>query len=223
MQLTELQGLVGFLVQSLHNAPSELVTSDITRQIIAKQALISEIIKEAETQQKIQASITQEEKEHVKLEGEVNKLQQQLRQSQQALEAVVSVVNEKVEISAKARSKQCSVNELLSYSHLISRSYGTQMPPNWHEGDPRRPFPTDRDMRLGELGKLAIQAGSMEALTGDEAPVGDTTGQAKVGSWKLNRGESVVEYSSLLPVAINPDTMLGSSSEDDDEGMEDVT
>ena len=45
MQLTELQGLVGFLVQSLHNAPSELVTSDITRQIIAKQTLIAEIIK----------------------------------------------------------------------------------------------------------------------------------------------------------------------------------
>lgn len=35
-------------------------------------------------------------------------------------------------------------------------------------------------MRLGELGKLAIQAGSMEALAGDEAPTGDTTAQAKV-------------------------------------------
>lgn len=45
----------------------------------------------------------------------------------------------------------------------------------------------------------------------------------QVGSWKLNRGDTAVEYSSLLPVAINPDTMLGSSSDDDDDAMEDVT
>ena len=109
------------------------------------------LCQEAEEQEEIQRQIAVEKQEYHRLESEVNKLQQQLRQSQQVLEMVVASANEKTEQTQAVKERQCTVRDLLSYAHLISSSYSNQMPANWTELDYRRPWPTDLGRDLHEL------------------------------------------------------------------------
>ncbi|KAL5256389.1 hypothetical protein ACHWQZ_G011574 [Mnemiopsis leidyi] len=227
MSLTELQGLVMVLIQSVHSQatsnpqPGQASTEAITTQIIEKQNIINEIIQEAEEQEEIQRQIAVEKQEYHRLESEVNKLQQQLRQSQQVLEMVVASANEKTEQTQAVKEKQCTVRDLLSYAHLISSSYSNQMPANWTELDYRRPWPTDLDMRAGELGKLS--AGILPVL--NEGVLAERQAlQAK--PWQQQQPLTQVsqlesqEKAELLPVK---EEMSSSSDEDGDHMMEEVT
>ena len=42
---------------------------------------------------------------------------------------------------------------MIKYSHRISASNAACAPLTWQQGDPRRPYPTDIEMRLGFLGR----------------------------------------------------------------------
>lgn len=63
----------------------------------------------------------------------------------------------------EARQKLSSINrankrpvqseELIKFSHRISASHAISAPLTWQQGDLRRPYPTDIEMRLGFLGK----------------------------------------------------------------------
>jgi mediator of RNA polymerase II transcription subunit 4 len=43
--------------------------------------------------------------------------------------------------------------DLIKYGHRISASNAVSAPLNWQQGDPRRPYPTDGEMRLGFLAR----------------------------------------------------------------------
>lgn len=48
-----------------------------------------------------------------------------------------------------------SSEELIKYAHRISASSAVAAPHNWQQGDPRRPYPTDIEMRQGFLGRMS--------------------------------------------------------------------
>ena len=43
--------------------------------------------------------------------------------------------------------------DLIKYGHRISASNAVSAPLTWQQGDPRRPYPTDIEMRLGFLAR----------------------------------------------------------------------
>lgn len=43
---------------------------------------------------------------------------------------------------------------IIRYAHKISAEYGVCCPENWTADNPRRPYPTDGDMRKGWLAKM---------------------------------------------------------------------
>ena len=53
----------------------------------------------------------------------------------------------------RAKENPVSSEELIKYSHRISASNAVCAPLTWQQGDPRRPYPTDIEMRLGFLGR----------------------------------------------------------------------
>ena len=53
----------------------------------------------------------------------------------------------------RAKDNPVSSEELIKYSHRISASNAVCAPLTWQQGDPRRPYPTDIEMRLGFLGR----------------------------------------------------------------------
>lgn len=61
---------------------------------------------------------------------------------------------------AKANKRPVSSEELIKYAHRISSSHAVCAPLTWQQGDLRRPYPTDIEMRIGFLGKSDLNFNS---------------------------------------------------------------
>ncbi|XP_007495491.1 mediator of RNA polymerase II transcription subunit 4 isoform X3 [Monodelphis domestica] len=61
---------------------------------------------------------------------------------------------EKLKSIDKARKGAISSEEIIKYAHRISASNAVCAPLTWVPGDPRRPYPTDLEMRSGLLGQM---------------------------------------------------------------------
>uniref|UniRef100_A0A8D1LF84 Mediator of RNA polymerase II transcription subunit 4 n=1 Tax=Sus scrofa TaxID=9823 RepID=A0A8D1LF84_PIG len=61
---------------------------------------------------------------------------------------------EKLKSIEKARKGAISSEEIIKYAHRISASNAVCAPLTWVPGDPRRPYPTDLEMRSGLLGQM---------------------------------------------------------------------
>ena len=53
----------------------------------------------------------------------------------------------------KAKKMPVPAEDLIKYGHRISASNAVSAPLTWQQGDPRRPYPTDIEMRLGFLAR----------------------------------------------------------------------
>ncbi|XP_042217676.1 uncharacterized protein LOC121863237 isoform X5 [Homarus americanus] len=54
---------------------------------------------------------------------------------------------------ARANKRPVNSEELIKYAHRISSTYSVTAPDTWQQGDPRRPYPIDLEMRAGFLGQ----------------------------------------------------------------------
>ncbi|XP_020849412.1 mediator of RNA polymerase II transcription subunit 4 isoform X1 [Phascolarctos cinereus] len=70
------------------------------------------------------------------------------------LATAVYQAKEKLKSIDKARKGAISSEEIIKYAHRISASNAVCAPLTWVPGDPRRPYPTDLEMRSGLLGQM---------------------------------------------------------------------
>ncbi|KAG4075725.1 hypothetical protein HA402_003550 [Bradysia odoriphaga] len=93
-------------------------------------------------------------KEQVELQDrEINKLQRQLKEAEHLLSTAIFQAKQKLASIEKANKRPVSSEELIKYAHKVSASNAICAPLTWQQGDLRRPYPTDIEMRLGFLGK----------------------------------------------------------------------
>ncbi|XP_075996701.1 mediator of RNA polymerase II transcription subunit 4 [Genypterus blacodes] len=95
------------------------------------------------------------EKEAEKRDSDVHLLQKQLKEAEHLLATAVYQAKEKLRTIDRARKGSISSEEIIKYAHRISASNAVCAPLNWLPGDPRRPYPTDLEMRSGVLGHMA--------------------------------------------------------------------
>uniref|UniRef100_A0A182NG50 DDB1- and CUL4-associated factor 15 WD40 repeat-containing domain-containing protein n=1 Tax=Anopheles dirus TaxID=7168 RepID=A0A182NG50_9DIPT len=88
-----------------------------------------------------------------KQDEEINQLQKQLKEAEQILATSIFQARQKLASIAKANKRPVSSEELIKFAHRISASHAICAPLTWQQGDLRRPYPTDIEMRLGLLGK----------------------------------------------------------------------
>uniref|UniRef100_A0A182VD86 Mediator of RNA polymerase II transcription subunit 4 n=3 Tax=gambiae species complex TaxID=44542 RepID=A0A182VD86_ANOME len=88
-----------------------------------------------------------------KQDEEINQLQRQLKEAEQILATSIFQARQKLASIAKANKRPVSSEELIKFAHRISASHAICAPLTWQQGDLRRPYPTDIEMRLGFLGK----------------------------------------------------------------------
>lgn len=84
---------------------------------------------------------------------EINQLQKQLKEAEHILATSIFQARQKLGSIAKATKRPVSSEELIKFAHRISASNAICAPLTWQQGDLRRPYPTDIEMRLGFLGK----------------------------------------------------------------------
>ncbi|ELU18352.1 hypothetical protein CAPTEDRAFT_225323 [Capitella teleta] len=105
------------------------------------------------------------------LKAEVENRDQDIRQLQKSLKDVESTLSTaiyqakaKLKAVTQANGRKISSEDLIKYAHKISASNAVAAPSTWAIGDPRRPYPTEIDMRLGILAKLGDPTISNQAL-----------------------------------------------------------
>lgn len=158
---------------------------ELTLLLIAKDKEIKETLKLATEQAEIEKKI-EELQEEVKHQDDcIKQLQKQFKDVETILSTAVFQARQKLDSINKARQTPVNSEDLIRYAHRISASNAVCAPLNWEQGDPRRPYPTDLEMRLGFLGRgdaaaEAVARGPMRVGQGSIHP--GSTGQAAGGS-----------------------------------------
>ena len=83
----------------------------------------------------------------------VNKAYHSFQEAETVLSTAIFQAKQKLDSIERANKNPVSSEDLIKYSHRISASNAACAPLTWQQGDPRRPYPTDIEMRLGFLGR----------------------------------------------------------------------
>ncbi|KFV71735.1 Mediator of RNA polymerase II transcription subunit 4, partial [Dryobates pubescens] len=120
--------------------------SQILELLIQRDGEFQELMKLAVDQGKIHHEMQLLEKVVEKRDNDIQQLQKQLKEA----EHILVESSDFSSILAGAISSE----EIIKYAHRISASNAVCAPLTWVPGDPRRPYPTDLEMRSGLLGQM---------------------------------------------------------------------
>uniref|UniRef100_A0A8B9H9W6 Mediator of RNA polymerase II transcription subunit 4 n=1 Tax=Astyanax mexicanus TaxID=7994 RepID=A0A8B9H9W6_ASTMX len=123
--------------------------------LVQRDKEFQELMQTAVEQGRIHQEMQQLEKEAEKRDSDIQLLQKQLKEAEHILATAVYQAKEKLKSIEKARKGSISSEEIIKYAHRISASNAVCAPLNWVPGDPRRPYPTDLEMRSGMLGHMS--------------------------------------------------------------------
>ncbi|XP_039601174.1 mediator of RNA polymerase II transcription subunit 4 [Polypterus senegalus] len=129
--------------------------SQILELLVQRDGEFQELMRIAHEQGKVHQEMQLLEKEAEKRDTDIQQLQKQLKEAEHILATAVYQAKEKLKSIEKARKGSVSSEEVIKYAHRISASNAVCAPLNWVPGDPRRPYPTDLEMRSGRLGQMS--------------------------------------------------------------------
>jgi mediator of RNA polymerase II transcription subunit 4 len=140
-------------------APKHLKTQDylqLVDLVVVKDNELKQLLKLASEQEKIDEKINNLKAQVGKYDQEINQLHKQLKEAEQILSTAIFQAKQKLATISKANDRPIGSEELIKYAYRISASHAISAPLTWQQGDLRRPYPTDIEMRLGFLGKTDL-------------------------------------------------------------------
>ncbi|UYV72683.1 hypothetical protein LAZ67_10000293 [Cordylochernes scorpioides] len=117
--------------------------------------IITLCVATAGEQGEVQKKLDQIQAEIEKQDQDIHHLQRQLKEAEHILSTAIYQAKQKLQAIHKAAERSVSSEELIKYAHRISSCNAIAAPHNWQPGDPRRPYPTDLEMRMGFLGRMS--------------------------------------------------------------------
>lgn len=129
--------------------------SQLTELLIAKDKELKDTLTLAGEQAVIDQKMNALKIEVDRQDQDINQLQRQLKEAEQILSTAIYQAKQKLASISRANKRPVSSEELIKFAHRISASNAVCAPLTWQQGDPRRPYPTDIEMRLGVLGRLS--------------------------------------------------------------------
>lgn len=120
-------------------------------------------------------------------------LEKQLHDAHYTLSLALFQARQKLASIERAKKRPVNSEELIKYAHRISSTYAITAPTNWQQGDLRRPYPTDREMRQGCLGQNGqLHQGHLgdQLMRGHHQGAGNAGGMGGGGfSWQHHTGD----------------------------------
>lgn len=126
----------------------------ITELLVEKDKKLQEALKVAAEQGEVEQQIDDVRAKVEEQDEQIKNLQKQLKEAESLLANTIYQAKQKLDSISKA--KPVLSEDLIKYSHKISASNAVAAPPNWQQGDPRRPYPTDIEMRGGFLSRSEL-------------------------------------------------------------------
>ena len=127
----------------------------LTDLLVAKDNELKDTLKLATEQAQIDRKMNTLKAEVERRDNDINQLQKQLKEAEQILSTAIYQANQKLQSINRANKRPVPSEELIKFAHRISASNAICAPLTWQQGDPRRPYPTDIEMRLGFLGRIS--------------------------------------------------------------------
>jgi mediator of RNA polymerase II transcription subunit 4 len=146
------------IISQLYNSSTtnnSLGTQTLIDMFIERQDYLTQQIHIVRQQQELERQLQIKRDEILKCDRALRCLQTYLLQAVQVLSSAVYQAREK--LSNIRRAKTFSSETIIRYAHQLASSYSTIAPDNWQQGDIRRPYPTNIDMRRGLLGRISEQ------------------------------------------------------------------
>ncbi|KAI8772274.1 mediator of RNA polymerase II transcription subunit 4 [Biomphalaria glabrata] len=128
-------------------APDMPDATDLMDVLIEKDGELKDLLKTAEEQEKVEKVIDGLRQEVNKRDGEIRQLQRVLKEAETIMATAVYQAKQKLAAIRQAQQNKVPSEDLIKYAHRISASNAVSAPPTWGPGDPRRPYPTDLEMR----------------------------------------------------------------------------
>jgi len=158
---------------------------ELTTLMIQKDSELKETMKLASEQGELDKKMKLLQDEVQKQDNHIKQLQKQLKEAETVLSTAIYQARQKLDSIQKAKENPVSSEELIKYAHRISASNAVSAPLNWQQGDPRRPYPTDMEMRLGLLGKseqAALEMSRNAQASGERGAAAAAAAQATGGT-----------------------------------------
>lgn len=136
--------------------PKKMTASDhaeLTQLLVQKDEELKATMDLALEQGEVEKRINAVQDEVKKQDDAIKELQKKLKEAETLLSTAIFQAKQKLDSIERAKENPVSSEELIKYSHRISASNAVCAPLTWQQGDPRRPYPTDMEMRLGFLGR----------------------------------------------------------------------
>lgn len=108
----------------------------------------------ATEQQEIDQKMIQLAGEVSRHDNDIQMLQKHLKEADTILSTALFQAKQKLDQIQKAQVHQVSSEDLIRFAHRISSTNAVAAPATWQPGDPRRPYPTDIEMRMGVIAKI---------------------------------------------------------------------
>ncbi|XP_002740664.1 mediator of RNA polymerase II transcription subunit 4-like [Saccoglossus kowalevskii] len=144
--------------------------------LVKKDEEIRATLKQAEAQGERQKEMEQLQEQVDKRDQDIKQLQKQLKEAEHTLATAIYQAKEKLKAIEQASTHSIPVDDLIKYAHHISATNSVTAPMSWAPGDPRRPYPTDMEMRMGILGKMSnlptVTNGHQNGTTEGATPLG---------------------------------------------------
>jgi mediator of RNA polymerase II transcription subunit 4 len=164
--------LIEFLTSSKPSRQDDIDPGQLIELLKIKDEEFQETLKTA----KLQAA-KQKEFDLIKAEVErrdfhIKQLQRNLMESESILATAIYQAKQKLEAIRQANQHKISSEELIRYAHKISAGNTVAAPPTWLPGDPRRPYPTEVDMRGSLLCRSNDMSGASSSMAMDSLMAG---------------------------------------------------
>ncbi|XP_055607203.1 mediator of RNA polymerase II transcription subunit 4 [Uranotaenia lowii] len=136
-----------------HQKMSSTDHAQLVELLVSKDKELKSTLQLAAEQAGIEKKMDNLREQVKKQDEEINHLQKQLKEAEHILATSIFQARQKLTSINKAAKRPVSSEELIKFAHRISASNAICAPLTWQQGDLRRPYPTDIEMRLGFLGK----------------------------------------------------------------------
>ncbi len=161
--LQEMDTICREIISQLYNSSSSsssstnnhFDTQTLIDMFIQRQDYLTQQIHIVRQQQELERQLQIKRDEILKCDRALRCLQTYLLQAVQVLSSAVYQAREK--LTNIRRAKTFPSETIIRYAHQLATCYSTIAPDNWQQGDIRRPYPTNIDMRRGLLGHISEQ------------------------------------------------------------------
>ncbi|OXU29380.1 mediator of RNA polymerase II transcription subunit 4 [Nasonia vitripennis] len=147
--------LIENIIAQKHLKLSTAEHTSLIELLVSKDKELKSILVKADEQAKINLKMEALKAEVDRQDQDIQQLQRQLKEAEQILATAIYQAKQKLQSIARANKRPVPSEELVKFAHRISASNAICAPLTWQQGDPRRPYPTDIEMRLGCLGRLS--------------------------------------------------------------------